>query len=115
MSKTAIDRVVELRLEGITVEFKDGATHIDHRSHVRRSFRQLGGMVSEMRKLVFLSSLEDDPRSFTDSLQRKQIFNIRCHDRVAVSLCRGQGLKMVGFGNRQQERRSHLPILHLVT
>lgn len=115
MSKIAIDRVVELRLEGTTVEFKYGATHIDHRSHVRRSFRQLGGMIGEMRKLVFLSSLKDDPRSFTDSLQRKQIFNIRCHDRVVVSLCRGQRLKMVGFGNRQQGRRSHLPILHLVT
>lgn len=47
----------------------EATTHVDHGSHEGRSFRQLGSVIVEVRKLILLSSLKDNPRSLTNGLE----------------------------------------------
>jgi len=74
-----------------TIRLRIAMTHVDHRSHISSSLRQLVGMIDEMRKLIFLSSSKDNLSSFTDSLERQQVFNVRCHGCETGSSMRRNG------------------------
>ena len=90
---------------------RKAVTHVDHRSHKGRSFRQLGSVIGEMRKLISLSSSKDYLSSLTNSLEGQEVLNIRCHryERYA--------LEMDGYVVVEEEARAkrthHLKLQHI--